>query len=368
MVGLVFTILAINPGSTSTKIAVYLDEQCQFSEVLRHSPEDLKSFAAITDQYEFRLKHILAALERHNLALNQISAVVGRGGSLRPIPGGTYLVNDIMRKELAVSPRVEHASNLGAQLAHGIAGQAGTRAYIVDPVCVDEMQPIARITGLPEIERESLFHALNMKAVARRVSKDKRRDLSKLALVMAHLGGGISFAVQHDGKMIDVLTSNDEGPFTPERAGGLPMRALVKVCCSGNLTYEAIMKKWAGEGGFAAHLGITDAREIEKRIASGDNHAALIFEALAYQVAKCLGGMATVLSGKIDFIVLTGGLAYSERLTKLIADRVAFIAPLLIYPGEDELQALAEGCLRVLRGEETAREYSSPKTPHKSAP
>lgn len=352
-----YKILAINPGSTSTKIAVYTNERSEFEQVIRHSTDEIKQFVKIYDQYEYRLQLVEKALKEHEINVSELSAVVGRGGPLKPMASGTYSVNDIMAQDLKVGVQTEHASNLGGLLARGIANQAGIPAFIVDPVSVDEFEPLSRITGLPEMSRRSLFHALNLKAVAHRVAKDLEKDYNSLTFILVHLGGGISIGVQRGGRMIDVTNPNDAGPFSPERAGGLPTHELVKMCFSGNYTLDDIKKKLVGNAGLVAHLGTNDGREIEHRIEEGDTHAALIYEAMAYQIAKEIGAMATVVCGKIDGIVLTGGLAHSKKLTTMIQDRVTFISQVLIYPGEDELQALVEGALRILRGEEQPKIY-----------
>ncbi|WP_371370801.1 butyrate kinase [Sporomusa aerivorans] len=352
-----FKILAINPGSTSTKIAVYTNEQINFEQIIRHTIDELKTFAAIYDQYEYRLALVEKALIDHSICVNELSAVVGRGGPLKPAASGTYTVNELMAEDLKIGIQTQHASNLGGLLARGIAGKVNIPAFIVDPVSVDELEPLARITGLPEISRPSLFHALNLKAVAHRMTKELGKDYCELTLILVHLGGGISVGVQQNGRMIDVTNPNDLGPFSPERAGSVPSHALVKLCFSGNYTEEEIKRKLVGNAGLMAHLGTSDGREVENRIANGDAKAALIYEAMAYQVAKEIGAMATVVQGNLDAIVLTGGLAHSKMLVKLITDRVQFIKQVLVYPGEDELKALVEGALRVLRGEELPKEY-----------
>jgi butyrate kinase len=353
----VLRVLAINPGSTSTKIAVYENEKCIFKEVIQYQTEELAPFTTVNDQYDFRLKHILEILVQGGVLLDSLDAVVGRGGLLKPLPGGTYRVNETLLYGLKIGFHREHASNLGGQLAHGLASMVNIPAFIVDPVCVDEMEPLARFTGLPEVSRKSYFHALNLKAVAHRVAKDMNRDYYDLNLVMVHLGGGISVAAQKQGKMIDIADPNVTGSFSPERAGSLPTDALMNMCFSGEYTLEQLKKKLNGQGGLVAHLGTNDGREIEKRIDMGDEHTALVFEAMAYGIAKEIGAMSTVLLGKVDAIVFTGGMAYSKRLVNFISSRVEFIASVLIYPGEDELQALVEGTLRVLRGQEAAKLY-----------
>lgn len=354
----VLRVLAINPGSTSTKIALYENEKCIFDEVIRYQTEELAAYATINDQYDFRLTHIVEVLAKKEVAVCLLDAVVGRGGLLQPLSSGTYKVDDLLLEGLRNGFQAEHASNLGGQLAHGIASMVNIPAFIVDPVCVDEFEPLARFTGLPEVKRKSLFHALNLKAVAHRVANDLKRDYNDLNLVMVHLGGGISVGAQKKGKMIDVADPNVTGPFSPERVGSLPTNALMNLCFSGKYSSDQMKKKLNGQGGLVAHLGTNDGREVEKRIDNGDEQAALVYEAMAYGVAKEIGAMSTVLSGKADAIVLTGGMAHSNRLVGLIKSRVDFIAPVLIYPGEDELQALVEGTLRVLRREEEAKEYS----------
>jgi len=352
-----FRVLAINPGSTSTKVGVYENEQCLCEEVIRYQTEELAPFAKVYDQYDFRLNDIKQILDKWQIKLNSLDAVVGRGGPLKPISSGTYAVNEVMREDLKTGVQTEHASNLGGLLAYGLASTVDIPSFIVDPVSVDEMEPLARFTGLPEVRRRSLFHALNLKAVAHRVAKDLNRDYYDLNLVMVHLGGGISVGAQRKGRMIDVADPNETGPFSPERAGSLPTSALLKMCFSGEYTVEQMKRKLVGQGGLVAHLGINDGREIEKRIDQGDKLAAVAFEAMAYGVAKEIGAMCTTLLGDIDGIVLTGGLAHSKRLANWIRSRVEFIATVLVYPGEDELQALVEGALRVLRGEEEGKVY-----------
>lgn len=358
-------LLVINPGSTSTKVAVYQDEQPLFIETLRHSNQEIGAFSHVLDQYDFRLATILDLLENQGLSLLSLSAVVGRGGLLRPIPSGTYLVNDKMVAELGNRNKErEHASSLGALLAYELASQTGVPAFIVDPVCVDELDALARVSGLPEIERKSLSHALNLKAVARRAARDLGKPYPELNLVVAHLGGGISVTAHRRGRMIDVNQALDgTGPFAPERSGGLPVGDVVRMCFSVppyeemSLTYGQMFKKLAGQGGVVAHLGTNSTIEVEKRISDGDNHARLIYEAMAYQIAKEIGSMATVLQGAVDAIVITGGVAHSGILLNWIEERVAWIAPVLVYAGEDEMLALVQGALRVLRGKESVRDY-----------
>lgn len=353
-----FRILAINPGSTSTKIAIYDNEKEVFETTLRHSNEEIEQFEKISDQYDFRKDVILNVLNENEINLTKLSAVVGRGGLLKPIKGGTYAVNEPMLEDLKVGVLGEHASNLGGMIANEIALQLNIPAFIVDPVVVDEMNDIARISGMPEIQRASIFHALNQKAVARRYAKENSKRYEDLNLIVAHMGGGVSVGAHEKGRVVDVNNALDgEGPFSPERSGGLPVGDLAKMCYSGKYTHADIKKKIKGKGGIVAYLGTNDGRDVVKMIESGDENAKLIFEAMAYQIAKEIGSCAAVLKGKVDAVILTGGLAYGEMLTKWIKERVAFISEVIIYPGEDEMSALALGGLRVLRGEETAQDY-----------
>jgi len=359
-----YRVLTINPGSTSTKMAVYEDELPLFVETIPHSAEEIAAFPHIADQYAFRRDAVFSLLHEHGIKLDSLDAVVGRGGILRPIPSGTYRVNGKMLDELRRPKEREHASNLGALIADEIARRAGIPAFIVDPVCVDEFDQIARISGLPEIERRSLSHALNLKAAARRAASELGKRYDQVSLVVAHLGGGISVTAHRRGRMVDVNQALDgTGPFAPERAGGLPVGDVLRLAYSvpphddAHYTYEEMIKKISGRGGLVAHLGTNDAREVERRIEEGDEHARLIYETMAYQIAKEIGLMATVLKGNVDAIVLTGGLARSDMLVDWIVERVEWIAPVMIYPGEDEMLAMAQGALRVLRGEEGVRDY-----------
>ena len=352
-------VLAINPGSTSTKVAVYNGTERLFEETLRHSAEDLAPYARVADQYEFRRDVILGFLKRQGFSGDKFAAVVGRGGLLRFIPGGTYLVNDEMVADLRAGARGEHASNLGGLLARELSTEWGVPSYIVDPVVVDEMEEIARLSGHPLIPRKSIFHALNQKAVAKRYAASLQKPYNGLNLIVAHLGGGISVGAHRQGRVVDVNNALDgEGPFSPERSGSLPVGDLAKLCFSGKYTHAEIKKMLTGQGGLVAYLGTNDGREVRRRIDEGDAQAKLVYEALAYQVAKEIGSMAAVLKGKVDAVLLTGGLAYDkDYLIARISERVSFIAPVVTMPGEDEMSALAEGALRVLRGEETPLVY-----------
>ncbi|MDR3561034.1 MAG: butyrate kinase [Negativicutes bacterium] len=353
-----FKILAINPGSTSTKVAVFDDTAEIFSQNLSHSAEELDEFPTIFDQLEYRFNLIMDFLASQSLKPQGFSAVVGRGGLLKPLVSGTYLIDATMLDDLKHSRFGAHASNLGATLAHRIANLASCPGYIVDPVVVDELAPIARITGRPEIEKRSTFHALNQKAVAKRFAKSIGRSYEELNLIVAHLGGGISVGCHKQGQVVEVNNAlNGEGPFSPERAGTVQAGQFADSILVNQLTRETVMKMLAGRGGLVAHLGITDAREVEKRIAAGDKEAAQVYQAMLYNIARYIAAAAVAVKGKVDQIILTGGIAYSQLVTDTLREYIAFIAPVTVIPGEDELQALAEGAYRVLTKEETAKEY-----------
>lgn len=352
-------ILVINPGSTSTKIAIFEGNLCLYKATLCHSLDYLKSFKRIYEQKDMRKDSILRWLEKNNIPLDELICVVGRGGLLRPMPGGTYLITEKILEDLETGYQGEHASNLGGIISFEIANMANIKGYIVDPVAVDEFDEVARISGLPEIMRRSLVHALNIKAVTRRVAKEKNLHFYNSSFVTAHLGGGISIAPIKNGRIIDVNNANEEGPFSPERTGGLPSGHLVNLCFSGKYTKEVLLKKIAGQGGLIAYLNTNDGREIEERINNGDKKAEFILNAMAYQISKEIGAMATVLFGSIDGIILTGGLAYNKRIINYIEKRVSFIAPIIVVPGEDEMISLNEGALRVINGEEKAKIYEN---------
>jgi len=353
------TILTINPGSTSTKIAVFKEDKGLkevFSKTIRHSSNELSPFKDIIDQYDFRKKLIEKELIENKI--NSLDAVVGRGGLLKPIESGTYEVNEKMIEELKKAINGEHASNLGAILAKEISKDYNCPAFIVDPVVVDELDEIARISGMPEIERKSIFHALNQKAIARRASEKIKKSYDQANLVIAHLGGGISVAAHNKGRIVDVNNALDgDGPFSPERSGQVPVGDLLKLAFSGKYTHEELKKKITGQGGVVAYLGTNNMLEVKEMIKKGDKKAKLVYEAMAYQVSKEIGAMATVLKGKVDSIVITGGIAYDEDFISLIKERVSFIAPIIVLPGEDEMLALAEGGYRVLKGIEKAKQY-----------
>lgn len=353
-------ILAINPGSTSTKFAVVEGTKPILIKTIRHSPEELAPFEKITDQFNFRKNLIVSELQQSEIALDTIRIVMGRGGLLKPIPSGVFAVNERMKEDLIHSPLGEHASNLGGLIADDLARSLpDAKAYIADPVVVDEFEPLARVSGHPLFKRVSIFHTLNQKAVARRHAKSLQSRYEDLNLIVVHLGGGISIGVHQKGKVIDVNQALDgEGPFSPERSGTLPAGDLVNVCFSGNYTQKQVKKMIKGEGGMVAFLGTNDAYEVEQRMERGDREAEFIFEAMAYQVAKNIGAMATVMKGKVDGILLTGGVANSQWFVNKVIDRVHWIAPSYVYPGEDEMSALAMNGLMVLNGEAEVMEYT----------
>lgn len=353
-----YRILSINPGSTSTKIGVFDNEQSVFEKTIRHDSKIINSYTSIIEQYEFRKTTILEALDHEGINISKLSAVVGRGGLLRPIEGGTYNVNEKMLEDLRNGYSGQHASNLGGIIAFEIASGLNIPSFIVDPVVVDEMEPIAKISGFSEIERKSIFHALNQKAVARHVAEDLNKRYEDLRLIVTHMGGGITVGVHEFGRVVDVNNGlHGEGPFSPERAGTVPAGDLVELCYSGKLEKNEVMKRLVGQGGLVGYLETNDAIQVEERINKGDEKAKLVYDAMAYQVAKEIGAASAALRGKVDAIVLTGGLAYGKDFVKSITDRISWIADVVVKPGEDEMQALTNGALRVLKGEEEAKEY-----------
>ncbi|WP_432407912.1 butyrate kinase [Wukongibacter sp. M2B1] len=351
-----YKILAINPGSTSTKLALYEDEEKILSETLDHPVEEIEKYERVQDQFEMRKEAVLSFLKDNNFDVNELSAVVGRGGILPPVRSGSYEVNEVMVDRLKNNPVFEHASNLGALIAYEIATPLNILACIYDSVSVDEMSDIARISGMPDIPRASFSHALNSRAMAMKVAKKYGKQYKDMNFIVAHLGGGISISAHKRGKMIDIM-SDDEGPFSPERAGRVPCKKLIDLCYSGKFDKRTMHKKLRGKGGISAYLNTLDAREVEKMIEDGNEKARLVYEAMAYQIAKGIGDLATVVEGDVDAIVITGGIAYSDMMTSWIKRRVKFIAPVEIVPGENELESLSLGALRVLRGEEKASKY-----------
>lgn len=353
-----FQLLIINPGSTSTKIGVYIGEKPLFEITLRHSSEDLAQFATIYDQLEFRREVILAALHEKGFDIHSLNAVIGRGGLLKPLESGTYLVNDRMLDDLKIGIQGQHASNLGGIIAYEIAKLLDINAFIVDPVVVDELDDVASITGLPHIKRRSIFHALNQKAIGRRYANESGKRYEEMNLIIAHMGGGITVGAHKMGRVVEVNNGLDgEGPFSPERSGKLPVRDVLKMCSNGEYTTEQINKYLNGQGGYVAYFQTNNAGEVSKLAKTGNQKAILIQEALIYGIAQEIGKCATVLFGKVDAILLTGGVAHNEAIVDGIKQRVSFIAPVFVYPGEDELLALAQGGLRVLSGEEAYKEY-----------
>lgn len=350
--------LIINPGSTSTKIGVFENETLLFEETLRHSTEEIAQYASIVDQKDFRKQIILDLLAKKNFDINSLQVIVGRGGMLKPIPGGTYAVSDELLEDLKIGKQGQHASNLGGILAREIGDSIGVPSYIVDPVVVDELMPIARYSGVPELPRTSVFHALNQKAVAKRYAKEKGVSYDSLNLIVVHMGGGVSVGAHEKGRVVDVFNALDgDGAFSPERAGAVPSGALIKMCFSGQYTEKEVYKKIVGNGGFNAYLGTNDMRDVAKMVADGDSHADEVREAFILQVCKNIGSMACVLKGKVDQIIVTGGIAYNKDVVDKMEERAGFIAPFTVYPGEDELLALAQGALRVMNGEEEAMKY-----------
>lgn len=353
-----YKILTINPGSTSTKIGIYHDTTAALTINISHSTPEIAAFPGIPDQFPFRLAKITNFLASHGLSATDFSATVGRGGLLKPMVSGTYRINNAMLDDLKTSRYGAHASNLGAILADLIAKQSNCPAFIVDPVVVDELDPIARITGRPEIEKKSIFHALNQKAVAKHLAKSLNRRYESLNLIVAHLGGGITVGCHKQGRVVEVNNGLDGGgPFSPERAGTVEAGQFADTIIENRLTKNTIAKLLAGQGGLVAHLGTNDVREVQKRIAAGDKQAELILQAMIYNVARYIAGAAIPVCGKVDYIILTGGIAYSEYFTAKLKEYIDFIAPIVILPGEDELQSLAEGAYRVLTGEEPAQDY-----------
>ena len=353
-----YEILVINPGSTSTRLGYFKGDQQIENENLFHPAEEIARFQRINDQKSFRGKLIHDFLARNSIRPEFLDAVVGRGGLLKPIPGGTYLVDDALKRDLEAGIQGEHASNLGGLLAAGIAEPAGIPAYIVDPVVVDELDDVARITGLPEIRRRSIFHALNQKICARMAAAQLEREYRTSNLIVAHLGGGISVGAHRKGRVVDVNNAlHGDGPITPERAGTLPAWDLVEMALSGKFSRREMKKKISGLGGMVAHLGVNDMRAVIDLIDAGNERAKLVFQAMAFTIAKQIGACAAVLAGSVDAVVLTGGLAYSPLFIDEIKRYIAFLGPVIVIPGEDEMAALAQGALRVLRGEEEARHY-----------
>ena len=351
-----FKLLVINPGSTSTKIAVFEDEEQIFKATVRHALDELKGFKNVFEQIDYRLDLILKELSKANYTISDFSAVVARGGMLRPLESGTYEVNEAMLDDLRSMKWGEHASSLGAIIAWELCKDTDKKSYMVDPVCVDELESLAKYTGIKNLSRASIFHALNVKSVARQYAKSIGKNLSDVDLIVAHMGGGITVSALRKGRAVEVNHGIYEGPFSPERCGNIANLTLLNYCK--NLDPKRIKELIAGKGGLADLLGTSDALEVEKRIENGDDYAREVFESMAYKVSQEIGARATVLFGRVDAIIITGGLAYSrDYLNKWIEERVRFIAPVVIIPGENEMQALSLGAIRVLSGEEKAKIY-----------
>lgn len=355
---MVYRILSINPGATSTRVALYHNTNPIKVEVIRHSSDDLATFKYTLDQLNYRKGLILKFLQQNNAKVEELSAVVGRGGPFKALESGTYTVNEKMLSDIkSGNVQADHPSNLGALIAHELTKDTNVPAFIVDPVSVDEFTEVARISGLPELPRKSLGHALNIKMVARKAAIELGKKYEELNLIIVHLGSGISVSSHLKGRMIDVNNANDMGPFSPQRTGALPVTGLAKLCFSGKYTHPEMYDLLTKKGGLLAHLGTDNVEEVERRIDQGNEKAKLIYEAMVYQIAKEIGAMATTLDGQVDAIVLTGGISNSKRLVELITNKIKFITKVLVFPGEDEMEALTLGVLRVLSGEENPKEY-----------
>lgn len=349
-----YNILTINPGSTSTKIALFKDNELEFEQVLRHPAEELNQFSKLIDQYEYRKEKIINFLEEKNITLKDLDAISCRGGLIGPIPSGTYTINDSLFTRLSTD--VVHASNLAGIIGYNLSKELGIPSYITDPVTVDEMAPIAKVTGIPGIERKSKFHALNQKAIARRAAKQLNRKYDESNFIVIHIGGGISIGAHEKGKVIDVNNVIDgDGPMAPTRAGSIPVEAVIDLCFSGKYTRTELKEYVSQRAGLTDYLGTSDVRDVQEMMEQGNEQAKMLYEAMAYQICKNVGAMATVLKGKIDAIVVTGGVAYSKQFVRLLKERIDFLGEVIVIPGEEEMLALAEGALRVLTGEEEAK-------------
>jgi butyrate kinase len=350
-------ILVINPGSTSTKFAIYHGKEPSFTQTIRHTDEELIDFPFIADQLDYRLELLLNVLKTQSIELSILDGIVGRGGFLRPLESGTYLVDEEMLNDLKTARFGEHASNLGALMAYKLGSEHNLPSFIVDPIVVDEFEEVSRISGIPGIERISNLHALNIKAVSRKVASKLGGTLETYNFVIAHLGGGISVAAQKKGRLIDVNNADNEGPFSPERAGGLPAKQLVKLCYSGKYTEKEMLNLLTRQGGLYGYLGTKNALDAENRALAGEEKASLVIDAMIQQIAKEIGAMAAVLDGEIDGIILTGGICYSDFLVRKLSKKISFLGEIFLIPGEEELEALAEGALRVLNKIEEAKKY-----------
>lgn len=350
-------ILVINPGGSSTKFSVFDDKKEIFKKNINHTGEELTPFAKVFDEYEYRKDMIVKALQEEGYEMTSFGCVVGRGGLMKAIPGGTYTINDRMVEDLKNAINGEHASNLGAVIAKNLGDEIGVPSFVVDPVSVDEMNDVSRITGISDLEKHSWFHALNHKAVARQIAQEIGGKYEDFNFIVAHLGSGISIVAHEKGKMIDGSGGRTDGPFSPERSGGLLAYQLIQLCYSGKYTYEEMVKKVSAFGGMYDYLGTKDMREVEERVKNGDKKAKLIYDAFTYQVAKEIALYGASLKGKVDRIIFTGGIAYSEKVIADVSEMISYLAPVEVVPGEMEMEALTLGALRVLNGEEKAKEY-----------
>ncbi len=352
------TVLVINPGSTSTKIAVFEDTNELFSESISHSSAELAAFDSMPAQYPFRERHIRNALETRGFDMRRLSCVVGRGGMLKPIPGGVYAVSQTMKDELLASTYGEHASNLGALIADALAREISVPAYIVDPVVVDELSDVARIYGHKLFRKRSIFHALNQKAVARRWASEHQKKYEEITLIVAHMGGGVSVGLHRGGRVVDVNnTYNGEGPFSPERTGTLPAGDLAKLCFSGKYSEQQVLKMITGQGGMVSLSGTNDMLKLAAQVEQGDAEAAIVYKAFVYNVAKGIGALATAAEGRVDGIIITGGIAHGKDIQESLGRMCGWIAPVTAYPGEGELEALAQAGILAVSGKLPAQEY-----------
>lgn len=350
-----YNILTINPGSTSTKVSVFKNNELVFEQVLRHPAEELNAYATLLDQYEYRKEQIESFLEEKGIKLTDLNAISCRGGLIGPIPSGTYTIDEALFTRL--STNVVHASNLAGIIGYNMAKELNIPAYITDPVTVDEMAPIAKVTGIPGVTRKSKFHALNQKAVARRAAKQLNKHYDESNFIVVHIGGGISIGAHELGRVVDVNNVIDgDGPLAPTRAGSIPVESMIDLCFSGEYKSAQEFKDFVSQrAGLTAYLGTSDVRDVQDMMEQGNEEAKMLYEAMAYQISKNVGAMATVLKGKVDAIVITGGVAYSKQFIRLLKERIDFIGEVIIIPGEEEMLALAEGALRVLTDEEVAK-------------
>ncbi len=353
-----YKLLVINPGGGSTKVAIFENEDEIKSENIKHQPEDLRKFDSTLDQLPYRTELVRKFIKNAGTEITKFDAVVSRGGAFKPLESGTYIINDKLIEDiLKGNVQTDHASNLGVLIVHELIKGTGIPGFFVDPVSVDEFDDISRLSGLKELPRKSLSHALNTKYVAKKLAKEIGKKYEELNLIVAHLGTGISISPHRNGRMFDVNNANDGGPFSPQRTGSLPTTGLIELCFSGKYTLKELMRKTIKEGGLMDYLGTDDLIEIERRISHGGKFAELVYNAMVYQIGKEIGSMAAALKGKVDFIIITGGMAHSEMLIEHLLPYISWIAPVKVMPGENEMIALASGALRVLRGEETPKEY-----------